>query len=87
MVVLAAWLAGGVALGICYFQALRWNAALFARGGRAITAIACTLGRFAVLGAALALASLHGAAPLLASAVGVLLGRFLVMRRARAAGP
>jgi F1F0 ATPase subunit 2 len=84
---LAACLAGGTALGICYFQALWWNARLFARGGRTITAIALAIGRIVVLGGLLALASLQGAAVLLVTAMGVLLGRLIVIRALRQVGP
>ncbi|VFU10068.1 conserved membrane protein of unknown function [Methylocella tundrae] len=82
---LVAYFAGGVALGLAYFAALWQSARLFASGGHTAVAVALTIGRFILLGGALALASLHGAPPLLAMALGVLIGRALVMRRLKEA--
>ncbi|WP_020176295.1 ATP synthase subunit I [Methyloferula stellata] len=79
---LAAHFGAGVGLGLVYFRALMWNARLFALGGRVTTAIGLMIGRFALLGVLLIAASLEGALPLLITALGVLLGRWLVMRRA-----
>ncbi len=45
------------------------------------------IGRFALLGGMLYLASLAGALPLLAVAGGILLARALVLRRVRATAP
>jgi hypothetical protein len=45
------------------------------------TTIALMVGRFALLGGLLTMASLEGALPLLAMALGVLVARFVVMRR------
>ncbi len=56
------------------------SARLLASGGRARTAVALMAGRFAVLGGVLTLASLRGAAPLLAVTLGVLLARAAVLR-------
>jgi F1F0 ATPase subunit 2 len=84
---LAIHLAAGIGLGIAYFSAVWWNARLFALGGRASTTIALTIGRLVVLGGLLALASLEGALPLLAMALGVLIARPLVMRRHMVAAP
>lgn len=78
---LTANLGAGVGLGFVYFYALMWNARLFALGGRAMTAIGLMIGRLAVLGVALMAASLEGALPLLVTALGVLFGRGLIMRR------
>lgn len=82
---LLAYFAGGVGLGLVYFNAIWWNARLFARSGLGVAAIALVIGRFALLGGALTLASLQGAAPLLVMALGVLAVRPIVMRRHRAA--
>jgi len=79
----AAYLTAGIALGVLYFSNLWWTVRLFARGGRTLTMIALTIGRFVLLGAVLALASLEGAIPLLLITLGFLGGRFLVMRRLR----
>ena len=84
---LAAHLAVGIALGIFFFRSLWWNARRFAAGGRAITAVALMIGRFALLGGLLTLASLEGALPLLMMALGVLIARPVVIRRVRDATP
>ena len=55
--------------------------------GALATTIALMIGRFALLGGLLTLASLEGALPLLAMALGVLIARFAVMRRVREAAP
>ena len=83
--VLAAHLAAGGVLGVVYFRALWWNVRLFAQGGRVTTAIALAMGRFVLLGGLLGLASLEGALPLLAMALGVLIARSAVLRRFREA--
>jgi F1F0 ATPase subunit 2 len=73
-------LAAGIGLGIVYFNAVWWNARLFAMGGRASTTIVLIIGRLVLLGGLLALTSLEGALPLLAMALGVLVARPVVMR-------
>ena len=78
---LSAHLIAGILLGLVYFRGLWWNARLFTAGGHAPTAILLMVGRIALLGGLLTLASLEGAAPLLAMALGVLIARALVMRR------
>lgn len=80
---LAAHLAAGIALGTIYFNAVWWNARLFARGGRASTAVILIVGRLVLVGGLLTLASLEGAPPLLAVALGVFIARPLVLRRHR----
>ena len=72
-------LALGLALGGMYFASLWWSVNRLVDGGRAWRAGATGLARLVLLGGALALASLHGAQPLLATLVGVLVGRALVM--------
>jgi F1F0 ATPase subunit 2 len=84
---LPAHLAAGIVLGVFYFQSLWWNARLFALGGRAAMTVAVMIGRFALLGGLLTLASLEGALPLLAMAFGVLIARCAVMRRVQKAAP
>jgi F1F0 ATPase subunit 2 len=84
---LAAHLAVGIMVGTLYFRALWWNTRRLALGGRATTAIALSVGRFVLLGGLLLLASREGALPLLILALGVLLARFVVMRRVREAAP
>jgi NhaP-type Na+/H+ or K+/H+ antiporter len=83
--VLAACLVAGIALGAAYFFTLWRSARLLGEDGSATAAVALMAGRFALLGAALFLASLLGAGPLLAAALGVLIARFASMRRVRAA--
>jgi F1F0 ATPase subunit 2 len=80
-------LAAGIALGLLYFHGLWRNACRFAGGGRWTTTIALMIGRFALLGGLLTLASLEGALPLLAMALGILIARSVVMRRVREATP
>ena len=80
---LAAHLAVGIALGGMHFGGLWWNTRLFSEGGRAATAVAVMVGRIVLLGGVLTLVSFEGAAPLLATALGVLLARPLVTRRVR----
>ena len=79
--VLAACLAAGIAIGTVYFRSVWQTARLLDGSGNARRAVALTAGRFVLLGSALFLASLLGAAPLLAVAAGVLMARFAVMRR------
>lgn len=83
----AAHIVAGIVLGVCYFHTVGWSARRFASGGRATTAIAATIGRFVLLGGVLALASLQGAAPLLAMALGILIARSAVIGRVREAAP
>lgn len=80
-------LAAGFGVGLLYFHSLWWNAQLLAAGGRLITAITLGLGRFILLGGLLVLASLEGALPLLAMALGILVARPAVMRRVREITP
>lgn len=84
---LALHLLSGFLLGLLYFQCVRWNARWLASGGRISTTVALGLGRFVLLGLCLTLASLEGALPLLAMALGVLIARPMVMRGAREATP
>jgi F1F0 ATPase subunit 2 len=70
----------GFLLGLVYFRGLWWNARLFASGGCVITTIGLMLGRFLLLGGVLTLVSLEGAMPLLMTALGVLIARFVFMR-------
>jgi F1F0 ATPase subunit 2 len=84
---LSAHLAAGIALGILYFRSLWWNASRFTGGGRATTTITLMIGRFALLGGLLTLASLEGAPPLLMMALGILIARSAVMRRIGEAAP
>ncbi len=71
----------GLVLGGLHFGGLWWNTRLFAEGGPLTLAIAAMLGRIVILGGVLTLVSFEGAAPLIATAAGVLLARALVTRR------
>lgn len=77
----------GILLGLLYFRSLWWNVRLFTSGGHVTTTIVLFLGRFAVLGGLLALASLEGALPLLSMVFGLLIARAMVVRRIREAAP
>lgn len=78
-------LATGFGVGLLYFRGLWLNARMFVSGDRVAAAIALGLARFGLLGGLLTLASLEGALPLLATALGVLIARPLVMRRVKEA--
>ena len=80
-------LAAGLGVGLLYFGSLWWTAHLFAGAGRLRTVLIFAVARFALLGVALALTSLEGAGPLLETALGVLVARSVVLRRAREAVP
>ncbi len=82
---LAAHFAAGFALGVVYFLALWRSARLFGEGGGAIAVLALALGRIALLGGALTLASFEGAPRLLAMAAGALIAREAVVRRIKGA--
>ncbi len=82
---LTGFVALGCGLGALYFGSLRCSAEFFARPGRMGATIAIMAVRFALLGGILTLVSLAGAMPLLMTALGVLGGRALVMRRVRQA--
>jgi F1F0 ATPase subunit 2 len=72
----------GAALGAMYFGSLWWNVRLLATAGRARAATALLVGRFAVLGGALTLLSLHGAPMLIAATLGLFLARAAILRTA-----
>ena len=84
---LVAWVLAGIGVGTAYFTSIWWSAGQFSEGGRITVTLALALLRMIVLGGLLALASFHGAGPLLAMALGVVLARFAVMRRLREAAP
>ena len=84
---LLAHLAAGILLGAVYFLGVWHSARRLADGAPAMPTILLIAGRFVLLGGLLTLASLEGALPLLAAALGVLVARPLVMRRVREAAP
>lgn len=76
-------LALGLVLGIAHFASLKRVTALYVGGGTPWRAIAFQLGRLALLTAVLTGLALMGTVPLLAGALGVLVGRAIVLHRAR----
>jgi hypothetical protein len=78
---LAAHVGLGILAGLLYFRALRRAADKFAQGGGFASAFLMGGSRFTVLGLVLFLAALEGAAPLLCVAAGVMLARFVVLRK------
>ncbi len=79
---LAIWLAGGGMIGLIYFRMVRHSADLMlsARPGGPWSSLALVLLRLAGLGGVLVMAAMQGAGPLLAASLGLLIGRFVVMR-------
>ena len=76
----------GIAAGALYFRWLWWSTRRFAHGGAWMLALSGVL-RLVVLGLLLALIAREGALPLLATTLGVLLARAIVVRRVKAAAP
>ena len=76
----ALYLIGGIAVGALYFGALWWNVRRLVGEGGTLAVVSLTLGRLALVAAALAAASFEGAAPLLATALGVLAARRIAVR-------
>ncbi|WP_171033938.1 N-ATPase subunit AtpR [Lichenicoccus roseus] len=83
--ILTLYSAAGFVLGLLYFQALIWNADQFASGGATLSAVGLLVGRFGLLACILLLTSLQGALPLLMLTLGLLVGRYVLLRRARLA--
>ncbi|MES2531493.1 MAG: ATP synthase subunit I [Pseudomonadota bacterium] len=80
---LAAYLAGGIALGALYFRLLWWIARRFGNGSHVMATIALMVGRFVLLAAVLIAVSREGAMPLLTTALGIFIARFFVTRQVR----
>jgi hypothetical protein len=80
-VVLSAHLAAGLALGVVYVLAIWKSARLLGEGGSRISVLFLTAARIALLAGSLTLASLEGATPLLAMALGTLIARAIVLRK------
>jgi F1F0 ATPase subunit 2 len=85
ILILTGYLTAGIALGMLYFRGLWWNARLFAGASHLTASVALMIGRFVILAGFLTLASLEGVLPLLVMALGILVARAGVMRRARSA--
>lgn len=83
LLILTFWLAGGGLTGLIYFRMVRHSADLMLSGRRGgpMYGVALVLLRMAGLGGVLIIAAMQGAGPLLAAAMGLLIGRFAVMRR------
>lgn len=79
---IAASLAGGVMLGLFHFRLLRSVSLDFARG-RAVRAFALQTGRMGLMAAVLVFLARQGAAILLAGALGIMIGRAVIIRRAK----
>lgn len=77
----AAYFALGLLAGGAHFASLRGNARLFAGSGSPAAALGLQLLRLGALAGLLVLVALHGALPLLATALGVLVARSIVVRR------
>lgn len=80
VIVISGYVAVGAVGGGLFFRALWWNTRVIVGGGEVSKVVALALGRYFLIGGLLALATFKGAAPLLATAVGVFIGRFLVLR-------
>lgn len=83
LVLAAAHLAAGLALGTAYFQSVRWTSNRLADGRWTASALVAIAVRFVLLAAALTLISFEGAPPLLLTATGILVARAAVLHRAR----
>jgi len=70
----------GFTAGTLFFALLRWNTSLYIRGGSLAFAVALQGVRFAAVGGLLVLTALHGALPLLLTALGLLIARPVVLR-------
>lgn len=70
----------GFTAGTLFFALLRWNTALYVQGGSVAFALALQAVRIAALGGLLVLTALHGAMPLLLTALGLLIARPVVLR-------
>jgi hypothetical protein len=79
-IVLALHVAVGAGAGLLFFRGLWWNTRLLVDGGPVLTALALIAGRFLGIGSLLTLTVFEGAAPLLATALGIFIGRFFALR-------
>jgi F1F0 ATPase subunit 2 len=77
----AIFLSLGLAAGALFFALLRWNTSLYLQPGSVALALAVQTIRVAAVGGLLVLTALHGALPLLMTALGLLIARPIVLRR------
>ena len=80
------WLAAGFLLGLAFFATLGRTVALYANG-RPVLAGLVHAGRIAVMVCVLFAAVRFGASSLLATALGIVIARWLVLRRLREERP
>ena len=66
--------------GWLFFALLRWNTSLYCAAAVGFAAMAIQGSRFAAVGGLFALIALHGALPLLVTALGLLIARPIVQR-------
>lgn len=83
LLTLTAGFIGGALLGVIYFRAVQMTADFLVAGVRPALAIALTLGRFALLGSGLFVATQFGTFSLGAVLAGILLGRTVMIRWVR----
>jgi len=76
----------GIAAGLVHFHLLRWNMRLFITG-RALRAFGVQALRLAALAGVLVFAAWQGALPLLLTALGVTIARFVVTSSVDEAAP
>jgi F1F0 ATPase subunit 2 len=76
------WFALGGVAGLAHFHLLRWNTQLFIAGS-AWRAVGMQVLRLAAISGVLILVALQGAWPLLFTALGVVIARFVVTRSTR----
>lgn len=69
----------GLMAGGLFFALLRWNTSLYIRGGSLGFALAIQATRIAAVGGLFALIAVHGALPLLLTALGLLIARPIVL--------
>jgi hypothetical protein len=73
-------LALGFTAGTLFFALLRWNTSLYMQGGSVALALILQAVRIAAVGGLLMLTALHGALPLLLTALGLVVARPVVLR-------
>lgn len=83
----AAYLFGGVGIGVCYFLMLNRSVELMFTVNSTGKAVLLTVARLVVIGSSLVFVSTQGTIPLLAMALGILIGRQWVMVRKKVSVP
>ena len=80
MLEVAIFLALGFTAGTLFFALLRWNTSLYMQGSSVALALLLQAVRIAAVGGLLMLTALHGALPLLLTALGLVVARPVVLR-------